>query len=251
MATLTRINVTQQADWKSLDESEIGKIVVLPTFHENPLLLNGTDGVVPSWVEAYKSLRTQIMKVHLSGDLCSIAVSSVGPSDGKTLTAFNLACACAQLEETSVLLVDADLRTRGLSQLIPDLPATGLADYLTGTAECANIALRTNLNGLFVVGAGKSEISPAELFSRGKWQQLLKWARSHFKLVIVDSLPVGVVADSDLINGACDRVLMVVRALKASRSALEDALGHVDRDKLLGIVWNGAQKSPDYYGARG
>jgi capsular exopolysaccharide synthesis family protein len=174
----------------------------------------------------------------------------VGPSDGKTLTAFNLACACAQLEETSVLLVDADLRTRGLSQLIPDLPSGGLANYLAGTGECENIALRTNLNGLFVVGAGESETSPAELFSRGRWQQFLNWAKSQFKLVIVDSLPVGVVADSDLITGACDKVLIVLRALKASRTALEDALGHLDTNKILGVVWNGAQKSPDYYGAR-
>lgn len=241
MATLIRTNLAQQSDWKGADHNGIEPAVVLPSFRENPLLLNGADGSALSWVEAYKRLRTQVMKAQAAGDVGSIAICSVGPSDGKTLTAFNLACACAQLEGSSVLLVDADLRTRGLSKLIPDLPSPGLADFLSSTLECENIALRTNLNGLFVVGAGNSETSPAELFSRGKWQEFLNWAKGHFKFVIVDSLPVGVVADSDLVTGACDRVLVIVRALKTSRATLEDALGQLDPGKILGVVWNGAQ----------
>ncbi len=246
MVSIIRPNLAQQSDWKGLEDREVRR-VVLPNFRNNPLLVNSADSSSAQWVEGYKSLRTQIMKAHVTSDVRSLAVTSVEHSDGKSLTSFNLACTCAQLEKASVLLVDADLRTQGLSKLVGDLPSPGLADFLNGTSPCEDIPIQTDLTGLSIVCAGRSHRSPAELFSSEKWQEFMTWARDHFQLVIVDSLPVCGLADADLIAGVCDRTLMVVRALKTSRAGLEEALEHLDVNKILGVVWNGAHKSPKYY----
>jgi capsular exopolysaccharide synthesis family protein len=187
------------------------------------------------------------MKPHLSSDLRSLVVTSAAQGDGKTITTFNLACSFAKLEETSILLVDADLRTRGLSRLIGNGPQIGLGDFLTGAAGCEDIAIRSNLGDLWIVGGGTtSSVSPAELFSSGRWLQFILWARKHFKIVLLDSPPVCAVADFDLISSACDGILLVVRAFKTSRENLEDSLRQVNTKKLLGVVWNGSPERNNY-----
>src|SRR5262249_44323070 len=200
------------------------KRVVFPTHAQNPLLVNGADSSNPALVEAFKSLRTQVLKPHLSSDVRSFVVTSAAQADGKTITTFNLACRFAKLEEISILLVDADLRTQGLSKFVGNVPDTGLQDFLTGTAECDEIVSKSNLGDLWIVGAGtSSSVSPAELFSSGRWLQFVLWARKHFKIVLLDSPPNNAVADFELISSACDGIVLVVRALKTPREALEES----------------------------
>jgi capsular exopolysaccharide synthesis family protein len=228
-----------------------GTGIKLPKNGGQPIVVAGGDFMAPA-IEAYKSLRTRVMRAQASRGIRSVAVTSAAPSEGKTLTTLNLACCCAQLENTPVLLIDADLRTRGLTALIGNLPAVGLANVLSGTASREEAISKTDMPNLYVMGAGKSDTPPTELFSADKWLQFMEWATASFKLVLMDSLPVGTVTDYDLIEAGCDGVLMVVRALSARRQALESALEQVDPKKMLGVVWNGANRSErDYtYGAR-
>jgi capsular exopolysaccharide synthesis family protein len=223
--------------------------ITLPKDASLPLVTNDGNAVSPA-VEAFKSLRTQLMKLRTNRGVRSVAIASPAMSDGKTLTTFNLACTCAQLEETPVLLIDSDLRTRGLTNLIGKMPAVGLADVLAGTASYEDAIVRTDIPNLYIMGAGTvGDVPAAELFSTDRWQQLVNWASDLFKMVLVDSLPVGGVTDVDLIAEGCDGILVVVRALKTSQRALTEAFGHLDSKKVLGVVWNSARRSVNaYYG---
>jgi len=244
MAPAIRSNFAARTD--PAEDREFRRLV-LPNYRQNPLLVNGADGSSPVSVEAYKSLRTQIMKAHISCEVRSLVVTSAAHCDGKTTTTFNLACSFAQLDNVPVLLVDADLRTQGLSKLIGNVPKIGLSDFLTGDMTCEEIPIKSNLGDLWVVGAGMSSVSPAELFSSAKWLQFMIWARKRFKMVLLDSPPICAVTDSDLIASACDGILLVVRALKTPREGLEQGLRQLDKKKLLGVVWNGSSNLSNYY----
>jgi capsular exopolysaccharide synthesis family protein len=230
------------------------KRIKLPTYRDNPLLVNGAGSVSSESVEAYKSLRTQVLKAQVSQGVCTVAVTSAAHGDGKTLTSFNLAYTCAQLRTVPVLLVDADLRTSGLTKLLGSSIFTGLADVLDERKSFSETVVATDLDNLHVIGAGQSSESAAELFSGERWIEFMTWARENFNLVIIDSLPVRAVADFELISAASDGILMVVRALQTPREGLEEALAHIDANKLVGVVWNGAERQPKYssynYGAR-
>jgi len=222
------------------------KRIKLPDYRNNPLFLNGVENTSSNAVEAYKSLRTQVLKAHISRGVCTVAVTSAAKGDGKTLTSFNLACCCAQLRSMPVLLVDADLRTTGLTDLIGSLPSTGLADVLNDEKSFPEVIVGTEIENLHVLGAGKGNVSPAELFSSEKWIEFVSWSREHFNLVIIDSLPVRAVADFELISAASDGILMVVRALQTPREGVEEALAYIEASKLVGVVWNGAPRPPKY-----
>jgi non-specific protein-tyrosine kinase len=225
-------------------------VIELPKNQDNPVLVLG--GGPSAVLDSYKSLRTRLIRLRGSRALNSVVITSASQADGKTITAYNLACCTAQLEDTPVLLIDADLRTHALTSLIGALPPTGLAEVLRGTATYAEALVRTDLPNLFVMGAGNGDTESAELLSTDRWEQFMHWANTTFKLVLVDSLPVGLVSDFDLIAGACDGVMMVVRAFATSRAVLEAAVGQIDPKKMLGVVWNAAPpvSKENYYAAQ-
>jgi capsular exopolysaccharide synthesis family protein len=205
----------------------------------NMPLVTSSDKHAKEALEAYRSLRTRLLKSQASQGFRSILVTSTGKAEGKTLTSFNLACCCAQVENFSVLLIDGDLHSRSLTKLIAGLPATGLADVMSSKASCEDAIVRTDVPNLYVMSAGSGGVSATELFSTEKWGQVIRWSREHFKIVLVDGLSMGASADFELIAPECDGVLMVVRARSTPREALKMAIEQLDASKLVGIVWNG------------
>jgi capsular exopolysaccharide synthesis family protein len=187
------------------------------------------------------------MKARESRAISSIVITSTAKSEGKTLTAFNLAYCCAQLEDTPVLLVDADLRTQGLTTLTKNQEQLGLRNVLGAGVPYADAVAATDVPNLYLMGAGSGTESPAELFSGSGWSQFMAWASEAFRFVLVDSPPIGVVADLNLIETGCDGSLIVVRAHRTTERALEDALGQIDCTKVLGVVWNEDSRSPEGY----
>jgi protein-tyrosine kinase len=230
-------STTADAEFAPLHLADL-PLVSLPREIDKPLVTSN-DRFVKEALEAYKSLRTRLLKGQASHGFRSIAVTSVSRSEGKTLTTFNLACSCAQVENVTVLLIDGDLRNRSLSKLVRT-PSVGLADVMSGTAAYEQALVRTDLPNLCIMGAGKSSLSPTELFSTGKWAQVIRRSQQHFRIVLIDALSVGEFADLELIASECDGILMVVRAHSTHREALSMALDQIDASKLVGVVWNGS-----------
>jgi capsular exopolysaccharide synthesis family protein len=222
--------------------------VELPRFGDEPVILGDSPEIQPA-ADAYRSLRTRVMRFREERRAKAIAITSAAKSEGKTLTAFNLACCCAQIPNFTVLMVDADLRDSGLTRLTGARLSPGLRELLADNAESFDEAIAsTDINGLFMLGAGTQADPAAELFSSASWGKLIAWARESFDLVLVDSSPTGLVADSELIEAACDALLLVVRAHRTNQLALERALGQINLKKLLGVVWNEDTHSAGDYG---
>jgi Mrp family chromosome partitioning ATPase len=144
-------------------------------------------------------------------------------------------------------LVDADLRAQGLTALTRNQEQFGLRDVLGNDVPYASAVVATDVPNLYLMGAGGGNESPAELLSGTGWSQFMAWAGESFKLVLIDSPPIGIVADLNLIEAGCNGSLVVVRAHRTTQRALEEALGQIDSKKLLGVVWNEDPRSPERY----
>ncbi len=191
--------------------------------------------------ESYRALRTRLLRLRSSQGLRSIVLTSAVPGEGKTITSLNLALCCSQLHDMRTLLIDADVRTHGLSRRLGCHPGRGLAEVLSGECEPDQVILATDVPGLHVLGSGSSGGAPAELFASRKWQEFIGWCNESFGLVLVDSPPILNLADVELILAACDGVVMVVRAQHAKRAALQKCAGQLDPNKLLGVVYNAVE----------
>ena len=187
--------------------------------------------------EQYRIVRTKIVQHPKQPRL--IVMSSPGSSDGKTVTAVNLAGALSLQSDGNVLLVDGDLRRSSIHAVL-GLPETpGLSEALRGicAAEDAWIQVK-QFPSLYVMPAGAARANPAELFDSNRWPALCGKLRSSFRYIIVDSPPIAAVADYDLIQAACDGVIIVLRPDHTIRKLAFKALESVPREKLIGVVLN-------------
>jgi protein-tyrosine kinase len=187
--------------------------------------------------EAYRSLRTRLLRIQHTRGMRSIVVTSSARDEGKTLTLMNLALCLTQLPTLRILLVDADIRTAGLSRLLGNPAGPGLAQVLAGEVEYNEAIVSTNVPNLYAIAAGRSTQPAGELFAKARWKEFLGWSSECFSLVLVDSPPVLLLADFELIVGACDGVLLVVRALTTQRELLKKAASQIEKRKLLGAVF--------------
>lgn len=197
--------------------------------------------------ESYRALRTRLLKLRSAQGLRSIVITSSIQGEGKTLTSLNLAMCCAQLHDMRVLLVDADIRSHGLTRVIGSPSGPGLSEVLENSCKPENAILATDLPNLHVLTGGIPSIPPAELLASRRFQEFVAWSSETFKLVILDSPPILNLADVELITGACDAALMVVRAQKTRRDVLSKSASQIDPKKLLGVVYNAAEGAHHHY----
>ena len=189
--------------------------------------------------EAYRTLRTRVMRLQASKGIRSIMLTSAVPAEGKTVTALNLALSCAQLHDQRILLVDGDLRSRGLTRLLAIPDGVGLSDILSGKSLIDEAVLATEHKNFFVVGAGTPCGQPAELLASPRWSEFIVWSKQSFATIVVDTPPIHSLADAELISAVCDGVLLVVKAFSTPREMTQKCGSRIDKRKLMGIVFNG------------
>jgi capsular exopolysaccharide synthesis family protein len=199
--------------------------------------------VAPGSVAAdqYRALRHTIESLRKDAKIQAIAVTSPSPGDGKTVTTLNLAGALAQGQDARVLVVDADLRKPSVATYLAldGLRSPGLSDALRDSRYQLNQIVR-HLKGfnLWVVPAGPPELTPYELLSSTRFDDLMREARRDFDCVLVDTPPSLVMPDCRLIERWVDGVVLVVAAHKTPRGLVAEALSQLDPAKMLGVVFN-------------
>ena len=187
--------------------------------------------------EQYRILRTKI--VQHPNQPRFILVSSPASGDGKSITATNTAAALSLKSDARVLLVDADFRKPAIHTQLGLPEAPGLAEVLKGAARVEDALVRTQeFPNLFVISAGVPPPNPVELLDSTNWQAFCAKIRSLFRYVVVDSPPVGAVADYELIQAVCDGVILVVRPDHTNRQLCQKSLATVSKAKLLGVLLN-------------
>jgi protein-tyrosine kinase len=191
--------------------------------------------------EQYKSLRTKLLHAKTARGFTTFLISSPLPVEGKTLTAANLAITVAQGFEQSVLLIDADLRTHGISQVFGIRADVGLSQYLQGTADLSEVLLRlSEIDRLTILPAGSQPANPAELLGSEKMAMLLRDLKHRYAdgIVLIDTPPVLPLTDANLLAPQVDGAIFVVRAGKTLKESAARALSQFKNTEVLGVVLN-------------
>jgi succinoglycan biosynthesis transport protein ExoP len=238
-----RINTVADAD----------RVLALPSLGHVPALTASDAHLLPQMKgldpasESYRVLRTNIHFATVDAPARTLLVTSPNPGEGKTTTAANLAFAMA-MDGKKVILVDTDLRRPSLHKLL-DLPLVpGLSDVLLGQAPLAPVEI---MSGLSVLCAGSTPPNPGELINSRKFRNLVTTLSDDADIVIFDSSPVLVAADSAILASQMDGTIIVVETGSTKKAAARRSLDLLRqaRATILGVAYNKVrtQDGPGYY----
>jgi capsular exopolysaccharide synthesis family protein len=209
-----------------------------------PHLVAITDPRSPH-AEQYRSLRTRVLHASERRKLQALVVTSAGVMEGKTVTALNLAWLLAQTDGVRALLVDGDLRNPCAADYLGIEAPTGLSEVLAGEATLADTIIKLEPAGLYLLPGGSTRDTVAEILSGPTFSATLAELRRMFDYIIIDAPPLGIFTDASVLINRADSALVVVRSGKTRFGTLDRVLEPLPRERILGVVLNGAPEQPD------
>jgi capsular exopolysaccharide synthesis family protein len=202
---------------------------------------------IPFFHEQFKSLRAKIDD-HFEKDGCkTMAITSAIAEEGKTVTCVNLAMNIAYTGRKKVLIVDTDMRKSGLARGMNLEPVPGLSEYLTGTAKIPEIFRNSQVPMLHAIPAGSEPDFPADLLAGEKFRSFLQSARENFDVILLDTPPVLLVADTLSLREQVDWFLLVYRAGLTPYPMLKQVVAEIGEQKVLGVVINRVKPMTNKY----
>ncbi|HZR31513.1 MAG TPA: polysaccharide biosynthesis tyrosine autokinase [Terriglobales bacterium] len=199
--------------------------------------------------ESYRALRTSILLSSSGAPPKVLLITSALPEEGKTTICANSAIVLAQ-KGSRVLLVDADLRRRGLAAMLGVSSDRGLSTLLSGVDPVEHFVIPIpQFPTLFVLPAGPVPPHPAELLSSDTMKVYLAQWREQFDHIIIDTPPCLSVTDAVELSVDVDKVILVARSGKTPKAALGRAcelLGQVNAN-VMGVVLNALDLHGSYY----
>ena len=210
----------------------------------------------PGVIEQYRHLGAVLHHAQAASGVKSVMITSALPSEGKTLTAANLALTMSESYQRRVLVIDADLRRPRMHEVFALPPSQGLSDSLAGSCG-GRLPIHAVTPRLWVLGAGHAVVDPMSSLVSPAMKQLLDEARESFDWVIVDTPPIAILTDANLLASMIDTTLLVVSAQATPYPMVQRAAAALGTNRILGVVLNRAEHSLpanyagyNYYGHR-
>jgi len=202
--------------------------------------------------EAFRILRTNISFMTKEGQVPKVVtLTSFKPGVGKTFTALNLGATLAFLGK-KVVLLDLDLRKGTLSSRIGIVQDKGMSHYLSSAdVEIGDIIYSTSFSeNLHMIPIGIIAPNPVELLLSKRLDDLLKVLKQQFDYIVVDGVPVGMVADATIMNRISELTLFIIRVGQMDRRQLPELERIYQENKLfnMAIVLNGLKPNTHRYG---
>lgn len=210
--------------------------------------------MLPVASEQYRRLAAILHHAQADTSMRVVMVTSAISGEGKSLTTANLALTLTRSYERRVLLVDADLRRPTLHTFFTLEGVRGVNEYVQSRGakplNLIKVAPRLTL-----LPAGRPDSDPLGALTSDTMRRLVQEARDQFDWVLIDTPPIGLLPDAGLLGSMVDGALLVVRAGHSPYDLIKRAIESVGRERVLGLVFNGAQTSRrygnDYYGYYG
>lgn len=190
-------------------------------------------------IEAVRSLRTSLHFAMMQAQNNVLMLTGVSPSIGKTFVCANLAAVISQTNKR-VLLIDCDMRKGYTHELLGTNNVNGLSDILVGKGDISACARPTSIPNFDLVPRGQVPPNPSELLMSERFGELIKWASSHYDLVLIDTPPILAVTDAAIVGRHAGTTLMVARYAVNTLKEVETSLSRFGQNgiQVKGVILN-------------
>lgn len=186
-----------------------------------------------------------------NGNLIMVTSALIG--EGKSFCAINLAMSIAMEMDHTVLLVDADVAQPSLPKYLGLKNEKGLLDVLLDDKlELANVMMRTNVEKLSILTAGRKSRHATELLASQSMSDLLTEIAQRYRerIVIFDSPPLLAASEARVLASQMGQIVLVVEAETTPQKTVMEALRQIESCEVINLIYNKARPFPggDLYG---
>lgn len=254
LRNLLRFKIESRADVENItDVPVVGDIPLTHTEGHPIVVQENRNGLME---EVFRSVRTNVQYMLGEGQKV-ILFTSTTSGEGKSFNAGNLACSFAFMGK-KVVIVGLDIRKPGLNKVFEiSHKERGITQYLADPKHtdllslCQPSAISPNL---FILPGGSVPPNPTELVARKALDEAIEKLKQYFDYIILDTAPIGMVTDTQLIARVADLSVYVCRADYTHKSDYE-LINDLKRENKLpnlctlinGIDMN-QRKNGYYYG---
>jgi len=204
--------------------------------------------------ECFRSIRTNAQFVIPQSETPVVLVTSTLLEEGKTFASLNIAASYASMGRKTILL-SFDLRKPKLHKYLESEVKEGISKFLSSGMKPEDVITPGPCENLDIAYSGQIPPNPAELLNSPRVDELFTFLKSKYDIIVVDTPPVGMVADSLLLVKFANVVIYLVRHNSTPLKFLQHTLRDI-KDKNIrnvNIVLNDvpAPGRYNYYNAYG
>ena len=184
-----------------------------------------------SLTEMYRLIRTKIEFLVQRKSNIMVSVSSAESGDGKTYFSATLASVYA-LTGKKTLLMDMDIRKPNIYHLFDIKNEPGLTNYLVDRGHIEEIIHHTENSNYDILTVGTVPPNPGELVRSEKLKEFFEQLKEKYEYIIIDTSPIGLVADAYQIALQCDINIFITRFNKTNKNHLKKMMKQLKDDNL-------------------
>ena len=238
--------------------ADVEKLTTLPVIGDIPV----ADGLRGSSIavfenqnnlmsETFRGIRTNLQFLLEEGQKVIMVTSTVS-GEGKSFVSANTAISLSLLGK-KVVIVGLDIRKPGLNKVFNlSTKEQGITQFLTNPKRnIIDLVQQSDINPyLFILPGGAVPPNPTELLARKGLEEAIEQLKTHFDYIVLDTAPVGMVTDTQLISRIADLTVYVCRAdyTRKSEFALVNELVTTNKLPRISIVINGLDLKKKKYG---
>lgn len=254
LRNLLRFKIESRADIEKITDVPIVGDIPLTDTEGHPIVVQeNRNGLME---EVFRSVRTNVQYMLGEGQKV-ILFTSTTSGEGKSFNAGNLACSFAFMGK-KVVIVGLDIRKPGLNKVFEiSHKERGITQYLADPKHtdllslCQPSAISPNL---FILPGGTVPPNPTELVARKTLDEAIEQLKQSFDYVLLDTAPIGMVTDTQLIARVADLSVYVCRAGYTHKSDYE-LINDLKRENklpnlctLINVIDMNQRKNGYYYG---
>lgn len=200
------------------------------------------------YAEAFRTIKTNIKYSSADKHKKVLLVTSTEAGEGKSTISANLALSLSQ-DNKKVIIIDGDLRKPSVHKQFRISGSVGLTEVLIGEQSLDSVKYKINPY-LYAIVSGHIPPNPAELLASEEMEKVIEKLREEYDYVIIDTNPIGLVADAQILSSKVDGVILVARYEKTKKENLLSCKKMIDQvgGNTIGVILNGIdEKKGKYY----
>jgi len=198
------------------------------------------------FADSYRLLRTNIKFLIGGGESKIVLVTSTFSGEGKSFVSRNIAASFA-LAGHKTILVNCDLR-KPEKEFFFNSEVVGLSAYLSKNSDFEMLIQSSEVENLWFISSGLVPPNATELLDSQRMQKLLGLLKEKYEIVVIDSPPIGIVADSYILAQQSDLLLFVVRFNHSRINGVEKILSSISQKQFKKVAIAANDISSKYFG---